>query len=307
MNKINNVIICGLGAIGTIYAEKLKGCTNLKILADEKRIERYKKNPVIFNGKKCGFDFILPDEKNFKADLIIISVKNSGLVDAAASIKNFVDENTIILSLLNGISSEEYLASIYGWEKLLFSYFVGHTSTRKGAEITFDGVGEIVFGEKENSEFSQKVLAIKNLFDEAKIDYSIPEDMEYSMWKKFLVNVGTNQASAILGGAYKLFQNSEKSMNLAKNFMKEAQKIAEVSGVKNTEKMLDEALEIINSMLPETKSSMLQDVESARKTEVEIFAGKVVEMGEKFNIPTPYNKIAFEIISALDEKSSLKL
>lgn len=307
MNKINNVIICGLGAIGTIYAEKLKLCTNLKILADEKRIERYKKNPVIFNGKKCDFDFILPDEKNFKADLIIISVKNSGLVDAAASIKNFVDENTIILSLLNGISSEEYLASIYGWEKLLFSYFVGHTSTRKGAEITFDGVGEIVFGEKENSEFSQKVLAVKNLFDETKIDYSIPEDMEYSMWKKFLVNVGTNQASAILGGAYKLFQNSEKSMNLAKNFMKEAQKIAEVSGVKNTEKMLDEALEIINSMLPKTKSSMLQDVESARKTEVEIFAGKVIEMGEKFNIPTPYNKIAFEIISALDEKSSLKL
>ena len=164
-----------------------------------------------------------------------------------------------------------------------------------------------MFGEKENSEFSQKVLAVKNLFDETKIDYSIPEDMEYSMWKKFLVNVGTNQASAILGGAYKLFQNSEKAMNLAKNFMKEAQKIAEVSGVKNTEKMLDEALEIINSMLPETKSSMLQDVEAARKTEVEIFAGKVVEMGEKFNIPTPYNKIAFEIISALDEKSSLKL
>ena len=295
MNKINNVIICGLGAIGTIYAEKLKLCTNLKILADEKRIERYKKNPVIFNGKKCDFDFILPDEKNFKADLIIISVKNSGLVDAAASIKNFVDENTIILSLLNGISSEEYLASIYGWEKLLFSYFVGHTSTRKGAEITFDGVGEIVFGEKENSEFSQKVLAVKNLFDETKIDYSIPEDMEYSMWKKFLVNVGTNQASAILGGAYKLFQNSEKSMNLAKNFMKEAQKIAEVSGVKNTEKMLDEALEIINSMLPETKSSMLQDVESARKTEVEIFAGKVIEMGEKFNIPTPYNKSSLKL------------
>ena len=103
------------------------------------------------------------------------------------------------------------------------------------------------------------------------------------MWKKFLVNVGTNQASAILGGAYNLFQNSEKSMNLAKNFMKEAQKIAEVSGIKNSEKMLDEALEIINSMLPETKSSMLQDVEAARKTEVEIFAGKVVELVRKLS------------------------
>ena len=59
------------------------------------------------------------------------------------------------------------------------------------------------------------------------------------------------------------------------------------------------------TFLPETKSSMLQDVEAARKTEVEIFAGKVIELGEKFKIPTPYNKIAFEIISALDEKSAL--
>ena len=305
MAEIKNVIICGLGAIGTIYARMLKNCTNLKILADEKRIERYKKNPVKFNGEKCDFEFISSDEKFFKADLIIIAVKNSGLREAAASIKNFVDENTTILSLLNGISSEEYLASIYGWEKLLFSYFVGHTSTRKGTEITFDGVGEIVFGEKENSNYSKKILAVKKLFDEAKINYSIPEDMEYSMWKKFLVNVGTNQASAILGGDYKLFQNSEKSMNLAKNFMKEAQKIAKAAGVKNSEKMFDEAIEIINSMLPETKSSMLQDVEAARKTEVEIFAGKVIELGEKFKIPTPYNKIAFEIISALDEKSAL--
>ncbi len=305
MREIKNVIICGLGAIGTIYAEKLKGCTNLKILADEKRIERYKKNPIKFNGKICEFDYILPEEKGFEADLIIIAVKNSGLADAAASIKNFAGENTIILSLLNGISSEEYIASIYGWNKLLFSYFVGHTSTRKGSEIVFDGVGEIVFGEKENFEYSQKVLAVKKLFERAKIDYSIPEDMEYSMWKKFLVNVGTNQASAILGGAYKLFQNSEKAMNLAKNFMKEAQKIAKAAGVKNSKKMLDEAVEIIKSMLPETKSSMLQDVEAARKTEVEIFAGKVIELGEIFKIPTPYNKIAFEIISALDEKSAL--
>lgn len=307
MSEIKNVIICGLGAIGTIYAQKLKDCTNLKILADEKRIERYKKNPIKFNGSECEFDYILPYENDFKADLIILAVKNYGLGAAAALIKNFVAENTIILSLLNGISSEEYLASLYGWEKLLFSYFVGHTSTRKGSEITFDGVGEIVFGEKENSNYSKKVLALKKLFDKAEINYSIPVDMEYSMWKKFLVNVGTNQASAILGGAYKLFQNSEKAMNLALNFMKEAQAIARVSGVKNTDKMLEESLAIINSMLPETKSSMLQDVEAARKTEVEIFAGKVIEMGEKFNIPTPYNKMALEIIGALDEKAGLEL
>lgn len=131
MSEIKNVIICGLGAIGTIYALKLKGCTNLKILADEKRIKRYKKNPIKFNGTECDFSFILPEEKNFNADLVIIAVKNSGLEAAADSIKNFVDENTIILSLLNGISSEEYLASIMVGKNFYFRILSGTRAHEK--------------------------------------------------------------------------------------------------------------------------------------------------------------------------------
>lgn len=305
MKRIKNVLICGLGAIGTIYARQLEDCTNLKILTDKSRYERYTKNPVIFNGEVCNFDYIMPDKKDFKADLIIIATKNSGLNEAIKSIENFVNDNTVIMSLLNGISSEETIATKYGWDKILFSYFVGHTSTRKGNEITYDGVGEIVFGDKGNDMASPNLLAVKELFEKSKIDFTIPDDIQYSMWKKFLVNVGTNQASAVLGASYKLFLESENALNIAKSLMKEAQAIAKAIGINNTDKMLDEAVEIINSMLPDTKSSMLQDVEMKRRTEVDIFAGKVVELGQKYNIPTPYNSMFYELISAIDEKLTI--
>lgn len=301
MKKIEKVLICGLGAIGTIYADKLNNNCTLKILADDERIERYKKEPIIYNGKTCHFDFISPEKRDFKADLIVIATKNSGFVEAIECIKNFIGDETIILSLLNGISSEETLIKEYGKDKVLYSYYVGHTSSRTANIVTFDGEGEIVFGNLDNKEHCAKVKAVKELFEKAEINYSIPQDMEYAIWKKFLVNVGTNQASAVLRGNYRLFQNSKTALDIAKNLMKEAQAIAQAKGVKNAEGMLDESLAIIMSMLPETKSSMLQDVEAGRKTEVEIFAGKVIEMGKKHNIPTPYNEIFFQLINALND------
>ena len=118
---IKNVLICGIGAIGSIYADKIQQYSpnNLKILVDEGRLKRYLKHPNIFNGKELRFEYVLPDEKNFKADLIIIATKYDGLNDAIKNIKNFVSENTIIVSLLNGITSEKIIAEKYGCDKSL--------------------------------------------------------------------------------------------------------------------------------------------------------------------------------------------
>ncbi|PJC72454.1 MAG: 2-dehydropantoate 2-reductase, partial [Syntrophobacterales bacterium CG_4_8_14_3_um_filter_58_8] len=52
---------------------------------------------------------------------------------------------------------------------------------------------------------------------------------------------------------------------------------------------------------PEGKTSMLQDVEAHRKTEVEMFAGKVIELGARHNVPTPVNQKLFDMIREIEE------
>ena len=94
--SIKKVIICGLGALGLTYANKLKSCCDLKILADEKRIEKYKKNIPTLNGNEILLDYITPKDK-FDVDLIIISTKSLGLDSVIENIKNFVSEKTIII------------------------------------------------------------------------------------------------------------------------------------------------------------------------------------------------------------------
>lgn len=299
MKNVKNVLICGLGAIGTIYADKIQKFSpeNLKILVDKERFERYSKSPVIFNGNELHLNYILPSANDFKADLIIIATKYDGLNDAIKNIKNFVSNNTIIISLLNGISSEKEIANIYGAEKLVYSYFIGHSAVRVNRYVTQDGVNKIVFG---NYQDKNNVMSLKEYFDKVGINYEIPDDIIHSMWLKFMLNVSTNQPSAIWKYTFGEMINNDKCINFIINVMKEVQCIAKAEGVKNSENMLDEALIFFKKMSPEGKTSMLQDVEAGRKTEVDMFAGEIIKLGEKHNISTPYNKALYELIKAIE-------
>lgn len=303
MNEINNVLICGIGAVGSIYANKINEYSpeNLRVLVDKNRYEKYIKNPKIFNGKRLDLNYILPDDKSFKADLIIVATKFNGLNDVIKNIENFVKDDTIIISLLNGIISEKMMAQKYGQTHILHSYFIGHSAMRKGNIITHDGTGFIVFGvlNPEVTDINDKVL-VEKFFDKVGIKYKTPDDIQRAMWLKFMLNVSSNQTSAVLRMNFGQMQKSVKCRKFLTDVMQEVVNLAKAHGVKNTDSMIDEAFMSFDSMISEGKTSMLQDVEAGRKTEVEIFAGTVIELGKHYNIPTPYNKVLHELIGIID-------
>ncbi len=303
---IKNVIVCGLGAIGSIYANKIgkNPDYNLKILVDETRLINYTQNPKSFNGEIMSFEYILPDEKDFTADLIIIATKFNGLRDVIRSIKNFVGENTIIISLLNGITSEEIIAQTYGWKNILTSYYIGHSAMRDGNDITHDGVGCIVFGvgDKKVTDV-QNIERLREFFEHTGIQYNTPSDITHSLWRKFMLNVAANQSSAILKMTFGQMQTNALYIELLKNIMTEVQQLAIAAKVNNAKQLVDEAMSDVMTMTADGKTSMLQDVEAGRKTEVGIFAGTVVDLGRKYNVQTPYNKIMKEMLEVIDNAS----
>lgn len=304
MKEIKNVLVCGIGAVGSIYANKINEYNSeyLRVLVDEARLEKYKKNPKIFNGKPLIFNYILPSDETFKADLIIIATKFDGLKDTIKNIENFVKDDTIILSLLNGVTSEDMIAQKYGWKHILLSYFIGHSAMRDGNIITHDGIGDVVFGVKHGVGTAlYDVKLLKQYFDNVGLTYKTPDDMERALWLKYMLNVSSNQSSAILGMTFGQMQTNKKFMEFLINVMKEVQRIAKAEGVKNTETMIDEALVSFNKMIPDGKTSMLQDVEAKRKTEVEMFGSTMVKFGKKHNIPTPYNLVMRDMLEIIHE------
>ncbi len=304
MKEIEKVLVCGIGAIGSIYANAINeyDSKNLRILVDKKRLENYTKNPKIFNGKPLNFNYILPDATDFKADLIIIATKFDGLNDVIKNMENFVKDDTVIISLLNGVTSEEIISKKYGWKNLPIAYYIGHSAMREGNNITHDGVGTIVFGINDKTKTSEECIErVKRYFDKAKIDYKIPEDMLHAYWLKYMLNVSSNQPSAILRMTFGDMQSNKKFMEFLVKIMKEVQAIAKAEGIKNTDKMIDEALESFGKMTADGKPSTLQDVEGHRKTEVDMFAGTMIEFGKKHNIPTPYNMVLKDMLEVIQE------
>ena len=295
---MKKVIICGLGAVGMTYAVKLRAKCELKILVDAKRLERYTNNKPLFNGEEQTFDYILPSDSSFVADLIIIATKSYGLIQAIGNIKNFTTSDTTIISLLNGISSEELIQKTYPQAKVLKSYFIGHSAVRDGDSVTQDGVGTIVV--ENNPE-------IGIFFEECGIDYSVPDDIDYSMWLKFTMNIFSNQVSAILNMTFGDLKKNKTFIEFAKKIIAEVRQIAEKKGVNNTENLEKDALYALSLMCNEGKTSMHQDILAGRKTEVDIFAGEIIKLGKEFNVLTPYNQVLYDLIKIAEENNEHRI
>ena len=306
---LRKIYLIGLGAIGSAYAAKLYEMDQecIKIIASPERIESYKKEGVHVNGKLYPFEYVTPVQTMVsdlqKADLIIVAVKYHHLKQAIKDISGFVGENTIILSLLNGITSEEIIGQEFGMDKLLYSFVVGTDAVRIGRNTVYENLGRIIFGEKINKEYSHKVKLVKELFDAAKIPYEIPENMIKELWWKFMMNVGVNQVSAVLNATYGVFQSIKEARELMEEACREVVRISSKVGINLDENDVKKSVAIIDSISPEGKTSMLQDVEAGRKTEVEMFAGTVVEMGKKYGISTPVNEVLLKMIRVLEQKN----
>lgn len=283
--KINNVIICGLGALGLTYANKIKDYCNLKILADSTRINKYKNSPPKFNSKAISLEYITPDMA-WDADLIIISTKANGLNSAIDYIKNFVKENTIIISLINGISSEETIAQTYK-NNVIRSFFIGHSAIRQGLNVSQDGIGKIVIEQNQR---------LEEFFSYCNIDYEISNDIIYSQWLKLGVNIILNEPTAIHEITVGELRKRKDYFELSKHLLKEIQEVAIACGINILDDFENAVLSSIDLISDSGTTSMYQDVIAKRKTEIEIFSGEIIKLGKKHGIKTPYNQKMYDII-----------
>jgi len=294
----------GLGAIGAAYGSKLHDYLNdsFQVVANEERIQKYEKNGVKVNGREYQFNFITPDTKAEPADLVIFAVKNADLSQAMEDIKHHVGPDTILLSLLNGISSEEEIGAVYGTQPILYSVCIQIDAVRNQNETNFSTLGWIEYGEKNNI-LSDEVKAVQDLFDKAGVPYKISQNILHTMWWKFMVNVGYNQTSSVLRAPYGVFQSIPRALEFAEATMREVVNLSQKTGANLTEEDIKSFHPVLHKLSPHGKTSMLQDIEAGRKTEVEYLAGKVCELGKKYGVPTPINEQLFRIIRIMEEMS----
>ena len=308
MDAIDRVLVVGAGAVGAVVASaihrELPGKASL--LVDAARAERLRAEGLTVNGKRIDLPLSptgIDRGQAREADLVIVAVKQQQLAQAIVDMTPYVGERTLIISLLNGIASEDDLAAVFGREKVLYAMILGIDAVREGGEIRHSAFGFINFGEAKNpsGSRSERVERVASFFDRARIPYAVPEDMVRTLWYKLMINVGINQASAVLRAPYGVFQRIPEARRVMDAAMLELIAISKAKGTGLTEADLQSWYRTLEGLVPEAKTSMLQDVEARRKTEVEIFSGAVVRMGEETGIPTPVNRLLFDMLRAIEQ------
>jgi len=303
--KITTVAIIGLGALGILFANHLRKRMpkeNIRIIADSERICKYQKQQIFCNGEVCDFHYMTPDEACEPADLVIFCVKYQGLAQAIDAVKNQVGEKTIIISALNGITSEAMIGEVYGMDKLLYCVAQGMDAVKEDNCLTYEHMGILAFGGKFGKEDAAKVKALATFFEERQFPHLVDVDMNRRMWGKFMLNVGVNQTATIMAGHYGELQIEGEAREMMIAAMREVIILSNKEGIKLTEEDLNYWLKILGTLNPLGKPSMRQDLEARRLSEVELFAGTVIQLGKKHHIETPINQELYQRITEIESQ-----
>lgn len=295
---IQTVGIVGLGALGILFGQKLSealGKEQVYVFANQERIDRYRKDGVYSNGQRCDFTYVESKDAP-KVDLLIYATKYYSLEEAVKSTAGACGEDTIVISLLNGVNSETLIEKLLHPAHLLYCVAQGMDATREGNRLTYSKAGSIAFGEK-NNEYSESMKRLEELFQRADIAYEIPIDIIHKQWSKWMLNVGANQTCAAYAVGYRGIQEGGAYRKELLTAMEEARAVANAEGITLTEEELREWVNLIDTLLPDGEPSMRQDTKAGRKTEVDLFSALVCELGKKHGIKTPQNEKFYQMLA----------
>jgi 2-dehydropantoate 2-reductase len=189
-------------------------------------------------------------------------------------------------------------------EHILYCVAQGMDAVKEGNRLTYEHTGMLVFGEKEKDAVSTKLSSIAAFFDKVNFPYQIDTDMKKRLWGKFMMNVGVNQAVSVYEGDYGTVQREGEPRTRMILAMREVIAISIKEKINLTEEDLSYWLKVLNTLNPLGKPSMRQDMEAGRFSEVDLFAGTVLELGKKYGILTPVNRMFYDTIKAMESKFS---
>src|SRR5512133_677647 len=149
MQPIKRVAILGAGAMGAYFAAcfyATPGFTTA-LIADGARSQKLGRDGLVINGKRINIPVANPDETNEPFDMIIVALKHHQLAPALTTLHPLVGENTLFVSVMNGLESEAIIAAEFGWDRVLYAISVGIDAVREGNKITYTKPGKHIFGE----------------------------------------------------------------------------------------------------------------------------------------------------------------
>ena len=301
------IAVVGPGALGCLVAGflKLKTEDNIWLLDNSpERAKRIAEDGIRIEGVSGNHTVkvdVTADTKNIgPVDLVIICVKSYSTEDACKDIKDLVAENTSVLTLQNGIGNVQILNDYFGVDKVIAGV-TNHGSTLLGVgHIRHAGKGDTVIG-KSDGKLSRELKDVVAVFTKAGFPAKVSKDIDSVIWSKLIINVGINALTAITRLNNGKIVVYEEARELLRSAVQEATRVVKRKRIKLS---YDDPIQKVESVAKATSqnvSSMLQDVLSKNRTEIDFINGSIVRQGKALGIPTPVNDVLTGLVKTIEK------
>ena len=295
------ISVMGAGCVGSVIASRLykvEGCS-VSLLALGDRAKRLEGNGLLVNNKRYDIPVLKPGETS--PDLVVLCVKNYQLKEACEQLKNWISPHSIILPLLNSISPVPIIRQCLPNQTVLYGYISKIDTFRQNGGFVYHIPGDVHFGHAENLSPDPFIEKVATLLKKAGFSVSVDKDMIRGVWRKWMLNVGANQVSALTEADYLQFAAIPEIEDVLRLAMGELLLLAHRADVKLTQTDIDELIEYLTTYPYPKKTSMLQDVQARRKTEIEAISGEIMKLAAEWNQPCPVNEAMYCLIRAKEQ------
>lgn len=282
------VALIGLGAMGVLYSDLFQQSMpeDFFIIADRERIGRYRQDGIYCNGARCDFSYRSAADA-VSVDVLMVGVKFGGLQKAIKEAAPFVKAGTVIVSLLNGISSEVILQQAFPQAHVVYCIAQGMDAVKEGNRASYLNKGVLVLGEADGSH-SDAMQLLGQLFDKAGIPYVYSDQVIRKLWSKLMLNTGINQVVMVYEGTYATVQQPGEARDKMIATMREVMQVANAEGIDLNEDDVQNWLQVADGLNPEGMPSMRQDGLARRYSEVELFSGTILPLAQKHGMEVPH-------------------
>ena len=236
-------------------------------------------------------------------DLVIV-LKSFATKEAVSQLKetNVIGENTLVMSLQNGLGNEETIAEVVGEANVISgkTYVGGRLLSpgyvSAGVKGKYTYIGELT------GEITDRIQAVCDEFNKAGLLCEVSDNIKGLIWDKLLINVAAGALCGITRLPYGPLYEEEYIKETAVAAIQEGIDVAKAAGVKLKSEDPEYPWYAASEGLPETfKTSILQSLELKRPTEIDFINGSVVEWGKKFGIPTPVNRTLVTCVKGIEK------
>jgi 2-dehydropantoate 2-reductase len=294
------IAIVGIGGVGGYYggllAKRYFDDEDVEIvfIARGDHLKQIKKNGLDLITEKGTF-IVRPDLAADTPsgcgifDCVIFCVKAYGLEESAKLLSPSIDENTVVISLLNGVDNADRLSAVLNKGKIFNGcVYVGAHIVRSGVVQQAGALNKLFFG----NESGDKIVAqdIEKILKEANIDAQYRTDIKHIVWEKYVLISAFATATTFLDKTMRGVIDSKKGKDLLDDLLTEVFRVSEAKQIELPKNIRKEIIAKVSTFPPEIKTSMQMDAEKGHQTELETFTGYIVREAEKHGISVPTYK-----------------